>query len=389
MPSADRIVEQAQQNIYAQNAGKDTSPGAVPVFNYKQASFDSNKYNVKGLSYPEDLMSNASEHGDNTVIFYINSSVDSRVFKQGPEVVAYAVQRDMRGALVGQRITDAQALAGSTGTAAGAAALGGKVVGGSAIKGAAVGGAVGAGTAALISSQANNQESPAEAEKNVTFTRPQKQLQAAIALHIPNQIAARYSVGWGEEDTFALSAAAKGAEEISRSFNNDANKTRSGGISNLAKEIAANQALEKGPLGKDLGIAAGIAANPKKEQAFKNVDFRTFTFEYQFSPKSESEAQNALNIIRAFKYHMHPEFNSSNQFIYIYPSEFDIVYYKGGKENLNIHRHTSCVLTELNVNYSPNGVFSTFPNGMPTQISVTMTFKELMLLTKESIEKYT
>lgn len=386
MPSADRLVERAQQNIYAQNAGKDTSPGAVPSFNYKQASFDSNKYNVKGLSYPEDLMSNASEHGDNTVIFYINASVDSRVFKQGAEVVAYGVQRDMRGGLVGQRITDKEALTATAGVSAGAAALGGKVVGGSAVAGAAVGGGVGLATAALISSQANNQESPAEAEKNLTFSRPQKQLQAAIALHIPNQIAARYSVGWGEEDTFALSAAAKGADEIYRSFSNDANLQRTSGI---AKEILANQALEKGPLGKDLGIAAGVAANPKKEQAFKNVDFRTFTFEYQFSPKSESEAQNALNIIRAFKYHMHPEFTSTNQFIYVYPSEFDIVYYKGGKENLNIHRHTSCVLTELNVNYSPNGVFSTFPNGMPTQISLTMTFKELMLLTKESIEKYT
>ena len=85
---------------------------------------------------------------------------------------------------------------------------------------------------------------------------------------------------------------------------------------------------------------------------------------------------------------MHPEFKSSDAFLYIYPSEFDIVYYKGSMENLSIHRHTSCVLTELNVNYTPNGVFTTFPNGMPTQINMTMTFKELMLLSKETIEKY-
>ena len=385
MPSADRLVDQAQQNIYASAAGKDTSPGAVPSFNYKQSSFDSNKYNVKGLSYPEDLMSNSQEHGDNTVIFYINASVDSRIFKQGPEVTAYAVQRDMRGELVGQKISQAQAKTASTVVGGVAGSAVGKVAGGT-LGSAIAGGGVGLASASLISSSANNQESASESEKALTFQRPQKRLQAAIALHIPNQIAARYSVGWGEEDTFALSALAKGANEIGRSFSNDANLSRSGGV---AKDILTNMALEKGPLGKDLGIAAGLAANPKKEQAFKTVDFRTFTFEYQFSPKSVSEAQNALNIIRAFKYHMHPEYNNSNQFLYIYPSEFDIVYYKGGKENLNIHRHTSCVLTELNVNYSPNGVFSTFPNGMPTQISLTMTFKELMLLTKESIEKYT
>ena len=86
---------------------------------------------------------------------------------------------------------------------------------------------------------------------------------------------------------------------------------------------------------------------------------------------------------------MHPEFKSENAFLYIYPSEFDVTYYKGGTENLNIHRHTSCVLTEVNVNYTPNGVFSTFDNGMPTQITLSLTFKELQLLSKETIEKYT
>ena len=383
MPSADRS---AQENINTRASGRNPTPGAVPTFNYTQSSYDSEKYSVNGLSYPEDLLSNIKEHGDNTVMFYINASVDSRVFTQRVESTATPVQRNMRGGLVGQNIKDKEALTAVPGVSAAVAAAGGKTVGGSAVAGAAAGGAIALATVAAISSQANNAEVMPGEEKPLTFTRPQKQLKSVIALHMPNQIAARYSVGWGEEDTFALSAAAKGADEIYRSFSNGANLNR---MSKLGKEIIANQALEKGPFGKDLGIAAGVAANPKKEQAFKNVDFRTFTFEYQFSPKSVTEAQNVLNIIRAFKYHMHPEFTSSNQFVYVYPSEFDIVYYKNGQENLNIHRHTSCVLTEMNVNYSPNGVFSTFSNGMPTQISLTLTFKELMLLTKESIEKYT
>jgi hypothetical protein len=54
---------------------------------------------------------------------------------------------------------------------------------------------------------------------------------------------------------------------------------------------------------------------------------------------------------------------------------------------LNLHRHTSCVLTELNVNYTPNGTFSTFKDGRPTQINVSMTFRELTILTKELISE--
>lgn len=385
-------------NSLAQNAlnavGVDSSGvtgevggGATPAFTY-QASRLSNQYSVKGMSYPEDLMDNPA-YGANRVLFYINVSVDSRVLRNGATEVATVegVQRDLRSALVGQKVTGQQ-VAGATGLAGGiAGALGGKFGFDKGGAGAAIGALAGLGGSALIASQANNAEAPEGQPKEPTFTRPQKRLQTAIALYIPNQLNARYSVGWGEEDTFMFSALTKGGEELARAVT-PGSESRATGV---AAEVLAAMATTSDviPFGKEQGIAAGLAQNPKKEQAFKNVDFRTFTFEYNFAPKSEVEAQNVLNIIRAFKYHMHPEFKSTDAFLYIYPSEFDITYYKGGTENLNIHRHTSCVLTEMNVNYTPNGVFTTFPNGMPTQITMVLTFKELMLLSKETIEKYT
>jgi hypothetical protein len=145
-------------------------------------------------------------------------------------------------------------------------------------------------------------------------------------------------------------------------------------------------ALSKGPEGAALSSASGLAANPKKENLFKSVDFRTFTFDYSFFPKNPTEAEYIRNIIKQFKIHMHPEYKDSNGFLLVYPSEFDIFYYNNGKENLNLHRHTSCVLTEMNINYTPNSMFNSFANGMPTQINVTMTFKELSMLTKKEIE---
>jgi hypothetical protein len=354
--------------------------------NYTATSFDSSKYSLTGMSYPEDLMS-SEEYGNNRVVFYINVSVDSRVLANGGEgaQVVEGVQRNERGALIGQKITSKQAIAAST-VAGGASGTVIGALGGSAGGGGVAGAAVGAVGASVISSNVNNGEvAPAE-EKDVKFTRPQKRLKTAIALYIPNQLNTRYSASWGEEDTAAFSALAKGAEEIGRALDKDGDIKRSGG---LVRDVVTAMALNSGPMGKEMGIATGLAANPKKEQAFKNVDFRTFSFDYQFAPKSSTEARNVLNIIRAFKYHMHPEFKDTTGFLYIYPSEFDIVYYKGTQENLNIHRHTSCVLTEMNVNYTPNGVFSTFADGMPTQINITLTFKELMLLSKELIEKFT
>jgi hypothetical protein len=161
------------------------------------------------------------------------------------------------------------------------------------------------------------------------------------------------------------------------------NKSNNADVKGVGQAIIANMALAKNA---GASAALGLAENPKKEQVFKGVDFRTFSFDYQFFPRSAEEAKNVLNIIQEFKYHMHPEFKDSNNFIYIYPSEFDVVYYQGGAENSNLHRHTSCVLTEMNVNYTPNGNFNTFANGMPTQINVTMSFRELALLTKDKIK---
>jgi hypothetical protein len=122
-------------------------------------------------------------------------------------------------------------------------------------------------------------------------------------------------------------------------------------------------------------------------QEKKGIDFRTFSFQYQFYPRSAEEARNVQNIIYLFKLHMLPEFKDSGNFLYIYPSEFDIAYYHNHEENLNVHRHTSCVLTEMNVQYTPNGQYSTFEDGTPTQINVDLTFKELGLVTKESIQE--
>jgi len=380
MSQADfrRFEQQASADLWTQQIGAGTAKFA-PKFDYI-ASTMSDKYSTTGLSYPQDLMNNP-KYGENRVIFYINTSVDSRVLKSGSEVsVVEGVQRDMRGQLVGQKISTAAAITAAGGVAAVKGAVSGSVIGGKGAIGAGVGAALGTGTGASIAMSANNQEVPPGETKQPTFSRPQKRLNAAIALYIPNQLGINYTVSWEADDTAAFSAAAKGADTLGRGLK---------GAPGVAGEVLTALAIDKGQFGKEMGVASGLAANPKKEQAFIGVDFRTFTFEYNFAPQSPEEAQNVLNIIRAFKYHMHPEFKTENAFLYIYPSEFDIAYYKGATENLNIHRHTSCVLTQVNVNYTPNGVFNTFSNGMPTQINLTLTFKELQLLSKELIEKYT
>lgn len=355
--------EPQTQNLYK-------SRGGPTSFNSGESG-----YNVKSHVYPVDLFDPRNTYGGNYVVFYINVAVDSKLAKTLPatEFVNEISPRD-RGDLIAQNLSKTKlvgAVAASNtlaGIVGGSIALGGGV--GGAAKGAAIANipTLGLGVASTLAPDA---------------TRSQKRLRTAIAMHVPNQLQIRYGMQWSEEDTAMVSMAASGATEIMKALDSDA---KNSDVKGVGAAILANIALSKAPNAGAVSAALGLAANPKKEQIFKGVEFRTFQFDYQFFPRNSEEARNVMNIIGEFKYHMHPEFKDDNNFVYLYPSEFDILYYQGGVENLNIHRHTSCVLTDMTINYTPNGTFTTFEDGMPTQINIVMSFRELALLTKDKVK---
>jgi hypothetical protein len=139
-------------------------------------------------------------------------------------------------------------------------------------------------------------------------------------------------------------------------------------------------------------LGTGTAMNPFREQIFKSVENRTFDFNYKFLPKSARESENAWRIIQAFKFHMHPELTSGGLF-FIYPSQFNIVYYFNDKPNPTLFNISTCVLQNMSVDYGGQQ-FSTFvPPGeesevsYPTEINMKLRFVELETLTKERIDE--
>jgi hypothetical protein len=358
----------------APSAAKPTIPRQPPE-PYTPNVFGRNAtYEVNNYMYPSDLMAPDGRYGGNYAIFYINVVEDSKLFDdKSVQTVNDLTPRDS-GDLDAMKLTNNQLIGANAAVNTLAGLVGGSIAFGKGLTGAAKGaalanvGTVGVGVAATLAPDTK---------------RAKKRLKTAIALHIPNQLSIRYGMQWSEDDTAALAMAAAGGSEIMKAMSEGGNTKD---VTDVGAAIIANIALSKGPQASANSKALGLAANPKKEQIFKGVDFRTFAFDYQFYPRSPEEAQNVLNIIEQFKYHMHPEFKDTNNFIYVYPSEFDVFYYQGGNENLNLHRHTSCVLTEMNINYTPNGSFTAFANGMPTQINVTLAFRELALLSKEKIK---
>jgi hypothetical protein len=358
--------------------------------------FDQNKYKVSNLMYPSDLMSDDNRYSGSYVVFYLNVNQDSKLLKDPNNVTVddESVAQRRRGKMLSTESSGVGTAATVGALGAGAGGLGGSIgLGNKGKKAAAIGGIAGIVAVAAIGTQTS------------TFSRTQKRLEAAIALHVPNQLNIRYGANWEAEDTDMFSMVQEGGEAMVNAFKSassgvaSANSLKDGAIAfgnaaagfggkigTIAASLAFNNKSGVNVPQAVQGLT-GLAPNPRKEQFFKGIDFRTFTFQYQFYPKSAEEARNVQNIIYLFKLHMLPEFKDSGNFLYIYPSEFDIAYYHNHEENLNVHRHTSCVLTEMNVQYTPNGQFTTFEDGTPTQINVDLTFKELALVTKENVQE--
>ena len=153
-----------------------------------------------------------------------------------------------------------------------------------------------------------------------------------------------------------------------------------GAVAELAGAEGTEQLVKK---------AFGEADNPYMEVLFDSMSLRTFTYNFNFAPKSEKEADEVQKIIQLFRFHMAPELRPGvNRYLGL-PSQFDIHYMflsKSGitSENNFYNRIATCVLQDCKVNYTPNGVKS-FEDGGPTATTMTLTFKEIELLTKDKI----
>ena len=136
----------------------------------------------------------------------------------------------------------------------------------------------------------------------------------------------------------------------------------------------------------------GFALNPVIEVMYQSPQLRTFNFDFVFAPRSSQEADMVWNIIHEFRRHSAPEFlDGSGGVILVPPSDFDISFLRksenGFVENTNMPRITSCVCEDVQVDYAAAGQFSTYTDGMPIQIRMRLSFREIDIITREKIDK--
>jgi hypothetical protein len=243
----------------------------------------------------------------------------------------------------------------------------------------------------------------------------------AIFLPIPSGIGTTYTQGWNQENVGAASSAiGTQASGVQLKAGSGAPGDRgSVSLQDVVRNATAGQKTDGVGWGSISSFVQKL--NPGKENAFKGIgtaatgligdavgqplmqgltgtatmsesmvtfsgpSYREFSFPFSLKASSSEERDVIQLIIRRFKeYSAAEQIASTGYRIYSLPFVFEITYYFKDSINAYMNKIGMCALTSLGVNYGGDR-FSTFDDGMPVQIDISLAFKEIELLDKQRV----
>ena len=212
-----------------------------------------------------------------------------------------------------------------------------------------------------------------------------------VTLPIQSGIKDQNAAGWGEDVMtpvdiakagVALNTIMEGGGGFSESLGTLANQAI-GSSEELATAVGTKFAEQAANVKGLLARTQGIIQNPNLELLFQKPTLRPFSFQFKLSARSPEEAADIVKIIRFFKQNMSPQKGggsggtSANLFLKA-PNTFQIHYiHAGGDEHPFIGRPKECAMTSFEVDYTPDGNYSTLKDGFMTSYTISMSFKEL------------
>ena len=234
-----------------------------------------------------------------------------------------------------------------------------------------------------------------------------KTIEHIINLPIPRNITDTAGVQYGESRLNPIeaaglagaSAAIQGeVSKIKEAFKNTFDSLQGGALDEQTQQgvAAALSGTAIGAFGGNVSAdsiisrASGQILNPNLELLFQGVGLRVFPFQFQFFPRNSQEGKMVMKIIRTLKIAMAPSRtnasgNANGVFIQA-PRIFQLKYKKGGADHPFLNKFLPTVLSDMKVNYSASGSYSSFYDGTPTHMTLDLQFKEINPLFKEDYD---
>lgn len=219
----------------------------------------------------------------------------------------------------------------------------------------------------------------------------------SVILPIPGNISDTNAVTYGEDNLNSLAAMAVGA--VASGVQHD---SAIGGIGQILNQVLGTAGMMVSDAGMKnpsslffgslaanvfgantsfeslLSRATGQIINPNLELLFTGVALRSFTFDFNFVPRSKEEGERVKQIIRTFKKAMSAKRAAAGNGLFISaPNVFRLTYKSGNKEHPFLNRFKVMALENMAVNYTASGQYATYDNGTPVHMQMQLSFKEL------------
>ena len=206
----------------------------------------------------------------------------------------------------------------------------------------------------------------------------------AIILPIPGGINSTDTVSWGGDkmDPAATAMANIALTSVNEGLGAGVDETQKA-LTTATKAPEMKKALSTAIAGSASGTGAqllqrteGAIINPNMELLFKDPGLRDFNFSYKFTPRSSQEAQTIIKIIRFFKEGMAVKKSPSNLFLKA-PDTWRLAYKHRGQDHKYLNKFKECAMKSFTVDYTPDGNYATFDDGVMTAYNITLGFGEL------------
>lgn len=226
----------------------------------------------------------------------------------------------------------------------------------------------------------------------------------SIFLPMPLNIADSNSVGWEADRLNGIDAflARKTIDTV-----NTFNMGREGSVTDKIAEVAAGVPDQIGKILNELGNDSNSAAvksylagqivniarnvntqsiigrttgkvlNPNVELLFRTVELRSFSYQFDFTPRSEDESEVVKQIIRAFKKDSSAKKGTSGLFLSS-PNVFKLQFRRGREKHPFLNNFKICALKSVQVDYtSGTGGYKVYSDSTPVKMSMGLSFTEL------------
>lgn len=221
-----------------------------------------------------------------------------------------------------------------------------------------------------------------------------------VFLYMPQDIQGQYGANWGGASFGAMFQ--QMARTLGRSGMPNMNSlkntidTITGGMKTAGYKAAVD-AMNKG-LGSSVSLSqlmsgvSGTIVNPNVEMMYEAPELRGFQLRFKMQARDLGESKAIRGICTQFKRALHASFGgntigtavTTGQMITV-PKIVQVSFMTGSNLNAYVPQYKPCALTQVDVNYTPDGAWATLPDGSPVATELALTFKETKLIYSQEI----